>query len=221
MIGGANKSLLVTENDLKFRSPFGMILSGPTGSGKTTLLMKLLTNRDSMITPPPASVLFCYGEFDNHVVQLQQEGITVCSGLPTDQMLRECEKPCLLILDDLLSLASERFLTDLFTKKSHHQNISVIFVTQNLYEKNIKVARNNSQYIILTRTAHMLQIRTIAQQLFPRQLDYMLSAYKMASDAPYGYLLLDLHPATNPLLRLRTRIFPDDDDRTIYLPKTL
>ncbi|KAI1698820.1 hypothetical protein DdX_17695 [Ditylenchus destructor] len=142
-----------------------MILSGPTGSGKTTLLMKLLKCRDSMITPPPTSVLFCYGEFDNHVVQLQQEGITVCSGLPSDQMLSECDKPCLLILDDLLSLASERFLTELFTKKSHHQN---------LYEKNIRVARNNSQYIILTRTAHMLQIRTLAQQLFPRQLDYML-----------------------------------------------
>ena len=222
MIGGiASKSLLVTESDLKFRAPFGMILSGPTGSGKTTLLLKLLKHRSTLINPPPASVLFCYGEFDDHVVQLQKEGITICSGLPTDAMLAECEKPSLLILDDLLSQASERFLTKLFTKKSHHQNISVIFVTQNLYEKNIKVARNNSQYIILTRTAHMLQIRTLAQQLFPRQLDYMLSAYKLASEAPYGYLLLDLHPATNPLLRLRTRIFPDDDDRTIFLPKTL
>ncbi|KAI1701179.1 hypothetical protein DdX_16266 [Ditylenchus destructor] len=175
MIGGiANKSLLMTESDLKFRSPFGMILSGPTGSGKTTLLMKLLKCRDSMITPPPTSILFCYGEFDNHMVQLQQEGITVCSGLPSDQMLSECEKPCLLILDDLLSLAT-----------------------------------------------HMLQIRTLAQQLFPRQLDYMLSAYKLATEVPYGYLLLDLHPATNPLLRLRTRIFPDEEDRTIFLPKTL
>ncbi|KAI1700137.1 hypothetical protein DdX_16897 [Ditylenchus destructor] len=113
MISGiANKSLLMTESDLKCRSPFGMILSGPTGSGKTTLLMKLLKCRDSMITPSPTSILFCYGEFDNHVVHLQQEGITVCSGLPSDQMLAECEKPCLLILDDLLSLASERFLTE-------------------------------------------------------------------------------------------------------------
>ncbi|KAI1695147.1 hypothetical protein DdX_19747 [Ditylenchus destructor] len=142
MIGGiANKSLLMTESDLKFRSPFGMILSGPTGSGKTTLLLKLLKCRDSMITPPPTSILFCYGEFDNHVVQLQQEGITVCSGLPSDQMLSECEKPCLLILDDLLSLAKDYIVVCYSTKLIA---LDTMILEHNIQEENFEHRRSKT-----------------------------------------------------------------------------
>ena len=42
-------------------------------------------------------------------------------------------KPSLLILDDLLNGAYSDKVCDLFTKGSHHRNVSVILVTQNLF----------------------------------------------------------------------------------------
>jgi len=44
-------------------------------------------------------------------------------------------RPCLVILDDLLSDVSSTELRKLFTKCSHHRNISVILITQNLFHQ--------------------------------------------------------------------------------------
>lgn len=140
-----------TSEELKFRLPFGMIISGPTCSGKTSFLLRLLDNCMEMIEPPPRQILYAYGEYHEHIPKLERAGVTVHAGVPSDDLLRECERPLLLILDDLMNVASERYISDLFTKKSHHQRIGVIFLTQNLFEKSLKVARNNSQYIVLMR----------------------------------------------------------------------
>jgi hypothetical protein len=117
--------------------------------------------------------------------------------------------------------ASEDYLTELYTKKNHHEQMFTIFIAQSLFEKNLKVARNNSQYILLTRAPNaILSIRTLGSQLFPRQLNYFMDAYGQATKQPYGYLLLDSHPTSPPSLRLRTNIFPDDN-RIVFIPKNV
>ena len=47
-------------------------------------------------------------------------------------------KPSLLILDDLLNEAYSDAVCDLFTKGSHHRNVSVILVKQNLFHQGTK-----------------------------------------------------------------------------------
>jgi hypothetical protein len=116
---------------------------------------------------------------------------------------------------------TEKTLSEIFTKKAHHQNFGVIFITQNLFEKNLRVARNNSQYIVLMRAPNaVLQIRTLGSQLFPKLLPYYLSSYEKATHKPYGYLLLDLHAGSNPVLRVRTNIFPSEE-RVIFTPSSI
>jgi hypothetical protein len=208
----------VVERDLKFKLPFGMVISGPSSSGKTTFLIKLLKERSELIDPPPKTVLYCYGQYHENIPFLQKMGIKVHRGPPTDEVLTSMGKPLLLVLDDLLTIIDEKLLSDLFIKKSHHQRIGVIFLTQNLFEKKIKVARINSQYIVLMSAPNSaLQIRNLGVQLFPRKLKFFLDAYKDATSIPYGYLVLDLHPASNPLLRLRTNIFKGDEEKTLYI----
>ena len=50
-------------------------------------------------------------------------------GVPVDFKNTRGE-PCLFILDDLLN---DGLVCDLFTKGSHHRNISVILITQNIF----------------------------------------------------------------------------------------
>ncbi|KAL3093888.1 hypothetical protein niasHS_004728 [Heterodera schachtii] len=105
-------------------------------------------------------------------------------------------------------------LADLYTKKSHHNNFSVIFLTQNLFDKAMRVPRSNAQYIFLMRApSDMLSIRNLASQMFPREHGFLMDAYKQACADQYGYLLVTLHANTDNLLRLRTNIFPDDEEK--------
>ena len=80
-------------------------------------------------------------------------------------------------------------------------------------------------YIVLLRAPNSaLAIRNLGVQLFPRQLDFFMDAYRQATREKYSYLFVDLHPASDPLLRLRTNIFKEDDDyidhnQIVFIPK--
>nr|CAD2189061.1 unnamed protein product [Meloidogyne enterolobii] len=211
---------LFSNKELKFKLPFGMILAGPSSSGKSTFLLKFIAGSSELIDLSPKSILYCFGEMNNIVPLLQKSGVGVFAGVPTEELIKKYPKPLLLILDDLLLSINEKYLSELFTKKSHHQNFSIIFVTQNLFDPKIKVARQNSQYIIVMRSPNsMLSVRNIGVQLFPRQLDYFLDAYRQATKHPYGYLVIDMHASSDPTLRLRTNIFKDDEEKLIFIPK--
>lgn len=59
----------------------------------------------------------------------------------------------------------------------------------------------------------------LGSQLFPKQLDFFLDAYNKATVNPYGYLMIDMHPRTHPALRLRSNIFPGEE-QTVYISKS-
>jgi len=209
-----------SNKELMLKSPFGMIISGPSSSGKSTFLLKFIAESSDLISPKPSSILYCFGEMSDIVPVLQKSGIGVFAGVPPEEIIKRQPKPLLLILDDLLLAIDEKYLNQLFTAKSHHQNFSIVFVTQNLFEKKIKVARQNAQYLVLMRSPNSaLSVRNIGVQLFPRQLDYFMDAYRQATNQPYGYLLIDMHASSDPSLRLRTNIFNQEEESTIFIPK--
>jgi len=207
----------INEEDLRFKIPFGMIISGPSNSGKTQLLLRLLDSANQIFTPVPETIVYCYGEYHSFIPKLESKGVKIFSGLPSDEQLANLPRPYLLVLDDLMLTINEKTLSEIFTKKAHHHNFGVIFITQNLFERTLRVARNNSQYIILMRAPNaVLHIRNLGAQLFPGQLAYFMDAYRKSTEEPYGYLVLDLHAGSLPSLRLRTQIFPDDGEKIIF-----
>jgi hypothetical protein len=149
----------------------------------------------------------------------KEDLIEVYSGLPSEEILKSKPKPLLLVLDDLLIEANSSFLTKLFTRDTHHMNISALFITQSLFDKNIKVARQNAHYLILLRNpSGELQVRNLGLQLFPRNLPFFMHAYEQATNDKFGYLLVDMHPSSKSILRLRTKIFPQENTK-LFIPK--
>lgn len=200
-----------------FLHPFNLIISGASGSGKTEWVLKLLKHSDVLIEPPPKKILYCFGEANQTVIKLRNDGIETHHGLPSEELAK---KQDLIVLDDLmLSVNNNDFLDRLFTVGSHHWNVSCVFITQSLYSKDIRTARANAHYIVLTKNPQgLLQVRTLGSQLYPKRLGYFLEAYHDATSEPFSYLLINMHPAnTNEDLRLSTRIFPGEKT-TIYLP---
>ncbi|KAL7079538.1 hypothetical protein ACQ4LE_001221 [Meloidogyne hapla] len=182
MINQISSFQTYSKNDLKLKLPFGCIVSGPSSSGKSTFVRSLIINSKEVIDPTPKSILYCYGEYNSLVSDLQREGVTVYSGVPSEDIIKKQEKPSLIILDDLLYSIDEKYLSELFTKKSHHLNFGIVFVTQNLFEKKLRVARQNSMYLVLTRAPNSaLSVRNLGVQLFPGRLDYFLDSYRQAT----------------------------------------
>ena len=186
--------------------------------------MQILTNNQKIINTSPIAILYCYGVYNPKIPQVQKLGARLNAGLPSDDLLDSMPKPLLLVFDDLMMVLNNKreYLANLVTRKSHHSNISMIFIVQNLFERNFKIVRDNSQYLILLNSpSAALQIRTLGTQLFPGQngLAYFLSAYKQSVERKYGYLFIDLHPASNSALRLRTNLFKETDFESVFIPQ--
>jgi hypothetical protein len=62
------------------------------------------------------------------------------------------------------------------------------------------------------------QILYFGRQVFPFKQNLLYAAYlKATENASYGYLRIDLHPASSPLLTLSTHFL--DENPVIYLSK--
>ena len=117
--------------DPRWKHPFTCIVAGPTGCGKTTFVTRLLRNSSTMIDPSPERVTWYYGEWQSAYENLDIPNLRLEEGLPTSF---DASKRNIVVLDDLMAETDER-VTNLFTKKSHHCNTSVIYLVQNLFPK--------------------------------------------------------------------------------------
>lgn len=195
--------------------PFTSIVSGPTGSGKSVFVKKFVENIDRMMSPMPDRIVWCYGEYQPLYDTIKS--VEFRSGLPNLDTL-DPEQKNLIIIDDLMSETDER-VASLFTKKSHHRNISVIYIVQNLFHKgkHHRTISLNAHYMVLFKNPRdVSQIYSMSQQMFPRNSSYMLQAFTTATSKPHGYLLIDMKQQTPDRLRLRTNIFPGEL-QTVYL----
>jgi len=192
--------------DVRFKHPFTCIIAGPTGSGKTRFTFQFIDESQTQISPPPERIVYCYGEFQPIFNEYPQ--ITFNEGLPDNKEF-DGKHRTLLILDDLMKEAGDSVL-DIFTKLSHHRNMSVIFLTQNLFfkSKQSRTMNINTQYIVLFKNPRdALQVATLGRQMYPGNSNFLVEAFKDATERPHGYLLIDLHPVTLEKFRIRTNIF--------------
>lgn len=118
----------------------------------------------------------------------------------------------LLILDDLTyKCEKDETIQNLFTTDSHHKNISVILITQNVFAKGkcFRTISLNSHYIILMNNPRdRQQISNMARQMFPNNNKFLVESYNDATQLNnFGYLLLDFNQTTDQLNRVQTGIF--------------
>ena len=202
----------VDKKYLTFRHPFTALIAGMTGSGKTFLLRKILEDQNLTFSGfnGPLKVLWCYGQWQELYNQkIPGVNIIYLDGLPSKDDLSSI-KPNLVILDDLMEeLANSKSLANLFVKVSHHMNISVIFIVQNLFHQGsqMRTVSLNSHYMILMKNPRdQSQISHLARQLYPTNSKYFIEAFHDATSDRYGYLVVDMKQDTPTNLRVRTHV---------------
>jgi len=203
--------------DTRLRHPFTAIVAGPTGCGKSVFTFKLISEAQNMITPPPDKIMYCYSMYQSLFDQFPS--VEFNEGLP-DIAQFDGKQRYLLILDDMMTQVNDS-VSDLFTRVSHHKDVSVMFLTQNIFHqsKQNRTMSLNSYYLILFKNPRdATQVATLGRQMFPGKTKFLVEAFTDAMSKAFGYLLIDLKADTEQKFRIRTNIF-EDERQYVYIPK--
>ena len=204
---------------MRFKAPTTLCLSGVTQSGKTTWLKKLIANKNQMFDPPPKKIKYCYGVWQEAFKDMKN--LIFHKDLPTSDEIEDFAdgSHCLLILDDLMdSVAKSEEAQRLFVRGSHHKNITVVYITQNMFYQG-KCARTislNCHYLVLFRNPRdFTQIQFLGRQIGLSKT--LPEAYEDCMKEPFGYLVVDLHPHSTEGPTLLTHVFPCENE-VVYKP---
>lgn len=208
--------------DMRLPTPFNMVVAGSTKSGKTTFVSKVLTYAFEMLDEMPAYVILFY-------VQSQEAYGPLIERNLVDEMISLEETPVhydelkqkvlpykdkggsLIIFDDGMKSGRLRAdFSDIFTILGHHTHCSLIFITQNLFNKN-PVYRNmslNFDFFVIMKTRRDLQqVHHLARQMCPGNSKYVIDAYNDATKDAYDFLMIDSSAPGQDLFRIRAKIF--------------
>ena len=112
-----------------------------------------------------------------------------------DQMVWPHEWECVGLGRSHGRRGQDKRVLDLFTKDSHHRNITVLYLTQDLFPpgKFSKTINRNSHYIVAFKNPRdQTGIRTILLRAFPDRWRQVLRLFKRVTSRPFEYLMLDV-----------------------------
>ena len=195
-----------------FRTPSNILVVGPSGSGKTVFVLELLKEPHRYFRPVPKRVHYCYGAMQPLLQTLRNDyKVGLHEGLPTTTDLTRWfgNDGGILVLDDLMAEGGDdKQVLDLFTKHSHHRNITVIYLCQDMFprEKYAKTINRQAHYIVAFKSPRdKLGLKNLLLQAFPNRWKDVMEVFDRATRRPFGYIMLDLHPASDD----RMRVFAD------------
>ena len=198
-------STMVNDTDFDpfiFEHPFSMIVAGPSRCGKTYWVINLLLNANERIKPAPKTIVYCYSHWQSKYDMLKEnmDQVQWHKGMPTKSYLDEITN-AIVVLDDLMSESvNDKTLMSIFTKQSHHQNISVILLMQNLFHqgKESRSISTNTQFLVLFKNPRdRQQIKTLALQMHPKNWRGFLEKFEYETSKPYGKVIIDFRPSTS------------------------
>ena len=173
--------------------------------------------------PIPDKIIYCYSIWQDLFLNMLEHNpnILFIQDMVADEQI-DASKKHLIILDDLMDESKDNAqVSKLFTKGSHHRNISVIFISQNLFVQG-KYTRSislNSHYMIIFKNPRdKTQFSHIARQMFPGNSQFLTESFMDATCVPHGYLFLDFKQDTPDKLRVRTKIL-SNEETIVYIKK--
>ena len=215
-----------------FKHPTTVLLAGPTQCGKTHFLIRAV--RNGLIHPEPQRIVWVFSEWQKAYADLLE-------GRPEIEFVKDFNAQLyesfdsrvrnLLVLDDQMEnrcahKRSSDSLVKFFTQGSHHRNLTVVYIVQNLFnqDRSMRTVSLNAHYLVVFKNPRDgTQIHSLASQIYPGNSAVILDALKDATSSPVGgpagrgYLLLDLHPTSCDALRILTNVF--DEHPTAYVPQ--
>ena len=161
--------------DVSLKHPFSMLVSGGRGVGKTEFTKKLLKIR--LIPPPTERIIWCYEKHQQDFFKkLMEMNVEYVEGIPgeLDKHFKK-NKRNLIVLDDLKDKASKSLKVNQMFTRGCHDNLSVIYHTQNLFHKNQCALSLNSDYMVFFKNPqNNSQFVTIARKMRRDKVKFLM-----------------------------------------------
>ena len=208
----------ILAKEFKLEHPCTVVLSGPSGCDKTVLTRNVLSRE--IMHPPPQRVIWCYGQYQPLYDEIRRDmpHVEFIKGIPEtvedDHYLKSGVRNCL-ILDDLMGDAKkDERVANLFTRGSHHKNLSVLYLTQNLFPQG-KACRDiclNTKYLVLfNNPVDRNQVALLSRRIYPDNSQSFMKIYNGAVQKPFGHLLIDLRANVKEADRLLPNVLASSD----------
>lgn len=197
---------------------------GPSACGKSTFLCKIIEQK--LIEPFPEKITYFYGSaWQTGIFDFLQSEHHVHFVRGFDESIvneTDPSKPSLVICDDLvLEMKDSEAAANMFMRGSHHLNMSIILLEQNLFPKGRQSVsmKTNTQYLVIFKSpADSLAVATISKQMFPQNRGrFLIDSYTDCTKQPYTYLIVDSKQATPDTVRLVTNIADPESHPIIYV----
>ena len=130
-----------------------------------------------------------YGNARRHTKYRIVKGIL--TALEQDHYFSVNKRNLIVFDDQMIEAGKDNRIVNLFTKGSHHRNLSVIYIVQNLFHqgKGNRSISLNSHYLVLFKNPRdKLQVLNLAKQMYPGRTDFFLKQYEEAVRRPYDAL---------------------------------
>ena len=172
---------------IKFLANHNTIVFGQTGAGKTHFMLEVI--RHKLVHPFPENIYYMY-RVHQSFMEVHPE-ITFIEGL--NFSLMETSKPSMLVIDDLV-LSTNQDVAEMFILGSHHRQVSIFFLTQNLFPNcNLfrTMSANAHYFVIFQNQRNFRQVMTLARQVFVgKDVNRIVNAYKRAGETSRGFIIL-------------------------------
>ena len=197
---------------MRFYNDSVFVISGPSSSGKTYFVRNLITHSSQLFKEKINHFHWFFG-----IVPPKPTIPKVILHKGLEDGWSDNIKPLdFVVIDDLFMESAQNMeLTNAFTRLSHHRPCTLVYITQNLFQKS-KDARTrslNTHYLVLMKNPRdKTQISSLARQMYPGDCGFLTDAFNdLTAKNPFSYMLIDFRQQTPEYLRVRSGIFPDED----------
>ena len=170
----------------------------------------MLKNQSKIFQPSFDKIVYLYNNYQKHFDTLlvncvsQKHSIEVHQGLNWSAV-EKCEAlklRRLVVIDDLYQQACEDEYFLNLVIAGRHRNIHLIALKHNLFQQSKHpktIELNVTQMILFKSPRDLEQIAVLGRQTGDRQL--LIDAYKKATQAPFGHLMIDFDSHTDAKLK--------------------
>ena len=168
--------------------------------------------------------MYHYGAWQHRFTEVESSDsrFEFVEGLPTHDDVPRGTMHTVMVIDDLMvEVSKSKTAMDIFTKQSHHRNMTVLFLVQKLYccTHNTTFTSHNANLMVLFKNPRDISsVQTLGRQMYTGNHKLLAEAYTDATKRPHSYLVVNSHQKTDDRMRVIGNLF-EETNPPVYIPK--